>query len=61
MAQAGFTDTAVLAVEGPVQVADSDLDDPDRLATVLRTIERVETEPSVLGASQHLMAVGTAP
>jgi SAM-dependent methyltransferase len=61
VARAGFTDVAVLAVEGPVQIADSDLDDPDRLATVLRTIEHIETEPSVLGASQHLMAVATAP
>jgi SAM-dependent methyltransferase len=61
LVRAGYTDVAVLAVEGPVQIADSDLDDPDRLATVLRTIERIETEPSVLGASQHLMAVGTAP
>jgi SAM-dependent methyltransferase len=61
LVRAGFTDVRVLAVEGPVQIADSDLDDPDRRATVLRTIERIEAEPSVLGASQHLMAVATAP
>jgi hypothetical protein len=28
------------------------------LAAMLRAIERVETEPSLLGASPHLLAVG---
>jgi SAM-dependent methyltransferase len=61
LARAGFIDVRVLAVEGPVQVDDSDLDDPDRRATVLRTIERIESEPSVLGASPHLMAIAVTP
>ena len=34
------------------------LDDPARRAALLRSIARVETEPSLLGASPHLLAVG---
>ena len=33
------------------------LDDPARRERVLRAIRRVETEPSLLGASSHLLAV----
>ena len=33
------------------------LDDPERRAALLRAIARVETEPSILGASSHLLAV----
>ena len=33
------------------------LADPDRREVVLRAIRRVETEPSLLGASAHLLAV----
>jgi SAM-dependent methyltransferase len=57
---AGFADATVLAVEGPgfgvaPEIADTD---PGRWAAMLRAIERVETEPSLLGASPHLLAVG---
>lgn len=59
MAAAGFAEVAVLAVEGPgfgvgPEVADAD---PQRWAATLRASERVEAEPSLLGASPHLMAV----
>jgi SAM-dependent methyltransferase len=57
---AGFADTRVLAVEGPAHGVDPDLasTDPARWAATLRAIERVQTEPSMLGASPHLLAVG---
>jgi SAM-dependent methyltransferase len=62
VAQAVLVDIEVLPVEGPVLVEDESIfADPDRRAAVLRTIERLESEPSLLGASQHLMAIAAAP
>lgn len=61
--EAGLRFEALLAVEGPGWMSDaldSWLDDEearDRLLTVLR---QVETEPSLLGASAHLIAVARA-
>jgi SAM-dependent methyltransferase len=56
----GFADVAVLAVEGPARSTDpAALDDPARLAATLRALRRVEREPALLGASPHLIAVGT--
>lgn len=61
LADSGWEPTALVAVEGPGQWADDAywLDDPGRLATLLRAIDRVESEPSLLGASPHLVAIGT--
>jgi SAM-dependent methyltransferase len=57
---AGFVDVRVLAVEGPVDMTTSSaLDDHHQRATILRTIARIEGEPSLLGASPHLLAIGT--
>lgn len=59
---AGFEEVAVLAVEGVgefVPNAGEWLDDPDRRDILLRAIERVEAEPSLLGASPHTLAVAT--
>lgn len=65
VAAAGFLDTRVLPVEGPVAAPDAEIDaalaDPRQRATVLRAIERIEDEPALLGASPHLMAVAAAP
>lgn len=60
LAAAGFNVEAVLAVEGPGSLiaADEWLDDPERHEVLLRAIRRVEAEPSLLGSSLHLMAVG---
>ena len=61
---AGFELTALLAVEGPGSwLADADdwLDDPRRREWLLRTIRRVEAEPSLLGASSHVLAVAHRP
>lgn len=64
VAAAGFTGVRVLAVEGPgtlVPDVDAWMDDPRRREWLLRQVRRVESEPSVLGASPHLLAVGHAP
>ena len=61
---AGFGLVGLLAVEGPgTLVTDLDdwLDDPRRRDWLLGELRRVETEPSLLGASPHLLAVGRAP
>jgi len=61
---AGFALAALVAVEGPASWLDGVedwLDDPPRRDWLLRTIRRVEAEPSLLGASSHLLAVGHAP
>jgi ubiquinone/menaquinone biosynthesis C-methylase UbiE len=61
--RAGFGDVRVLPVEGVGAWAHLDqlLDDPSARASVLRAIARVEEEPSLVGASPHLMAVASKP
>jgi SAM-dependent methyltransferase len=67
VAGAGFDVTALVAVEGAVGAAaethalDAWIDDPDKREILLRAIRRVEAEPSLLGASPHLLAVATRP
>jgi hypothetical protein len=58
----GFDLIGVLAIEGVgefVPEVGEWLDDPVRRGVLLRAIERVEAEPSLLGASPHLLAVAT--
>ena len=57
---AGLTLTALVGVEGIAwKLADLDarLDDPTRRSVLLRGLRRVEAEPSLLGASPHLLAL----
>ncbi len=67
VAAAGLRVTAVMAIEGAVGAAaethalDAWLDDPGRREVLLRAIRRVEAEPSLLGASPHVMAIATRP
>jgi ubiquinone/menaquinone biosynthesis C-methylase UbiE len=67
VAMAGFDVTAVLAIEGAVGAAaethalDAWLDDPAKREVLLRAIRRVEAEPSLLGASPHVIAFATRP
>jgi SAM-dependent methyltransferase len=60
---AGLEDVQVLAIEGPgsFQNLGTLLDDPTSRTAVLRAIRRVETEPTLMGASAHLMAIGNVP
>jgi ubiquinone/menaquinone biosynthesis C-methylase UbiE len=57
---AGFETVRLYAVEGPgglVEDPDEWLDDPSRRDWLLRQLARIETEPSLLGASPHVLAV----
>jgi SAM-dependent methyltransferase len=61
VAEAGLRLHALLAVEGPAWMLPDirqRLADPPRRERLLRAIRRIETEPSLLGASSHLLAVG---
>lgn len=60
VADAGLTLRALYAVEGPAWFLpdlDARLEDPQQRERILRAVRRVETEPSLLGASSHLLAV----
>jgi ubiquinone/menaquinone biosynthesis C-methylase UbiE len=60
---AGFGSVDLRAVEGPGSLVDDPdawLDDPDRRGWLLRQLERIETEPSLLGASPHVLAFARA-
>jgi ubiquinone/menaquinone biosynthesis C-methylase UbiE len=60
--RAGCTVTDVIAIEGPTAgLADIEtwLDDAERLALLLRAIRRVESAPSLLGASSHILVVAS--
>jgi SAM-dependent methyltransferase len=59
---AGLADADVRAIEGPAWMVaglGAQLEDPQRRERLLRAVERVERAPSLLGASAHLMAIGT--
>jgi len=54
----------IIAVDGPAGYLRNLawwLDDPDRRVTLLSTVARVETEPSLLGASPQLFAAARKP
>jgi ubiquinone/menaquinone biosynthesis C-methylase UbiE len=61
LVEAGFDDTAVLGVEGPGWLM-SDFGerwaDPVRRSELLRAARVLEREPSILGASAHLIGLG---
>ena len=59
--EAGFVLEALIGIEGPgwlLQDFERWWEDPQRRARLLAAIRSVETEPSLLGASAHMMAVG---
>jgi SAM-dependent methyltransferase len=62
IAEAGLRPRGLFAVEGPAWMLpdiERRLADPARRERVLAAIRRVETEPSLLGASSHLLAVAS--
>ena len=61
LTEAGFGQTGVLAIEGPVwllQDLEQQWADPLLRDILLEVVRRTEAEPSLLGASSHLLAVG---
>jgi hypothetical protein len=58
---AGFHVEAVLAIEGPGWLA-RDFErlwsDPAQRERILEVVRKVEKEPSVMGVSSHIMAIG---
>ena len=59
--EAGFQHQATLAVEGPAWLFESCEDywtDPALRLVVLDLIRKVEAEPSILGMSAHILAIG---
>jgi SAM-dependent methyltransferase len=62
--EAGFAGVEILPVEGPGILApdfDALWQDPDRREQLLELVRTVEQEPSLLGASLHLLAVAHKP
>ena len=62
LVEAGFQHQATLAVEGPAWLfksVESYWLDPDQRDAVLDLIRKVEAEPSILGMSAHILAIGT--
>jgi SAM-dependent methyltransferase len=58
---AGLAHESTLAIEGPgwlLADLDARLADEDRRTSLLRALEAIESEPSLLGVSPHLLAVG---
>ena len=60
----GFEDVRVLAIEGPgwlLQDFDAQWSDEHLREIILEIVRRTESEPALLGASSHLMAIGSKP
>lgn len=53
----GLTEIRLYAVEGPSWI----VEDLDRLDSQLLVARSVECEPALMGATSHMLAVGTAP
>jgi hypothetical protein len=61
LAQAGFRVDGIYGVEGPcwmVPEVESWWNDKQHRETLLKIARAVETEPSLLGVSSHMIAVG---
>jgi ubiquinone/menaquinone biosynthesis C-methylase UbiE len=59
--QAGFADTAVYGVEGPGWPLRREWADPQRREQILFAARSVETQSSLIGFSDHLIAAATKP
>lgn len=64
LTEAGLEVAAVVSVEGPPAImteADALLDNPADLEVLLRWLRLLESEPSLLGASSHLIGLARRP
>ena len=57
----GLTFQAIFGIEGPGWLLQDKLEEPGVRERVLRVAEAVETEPTLLGASGHLLVVARKP
>ena len=58
--ECGFLNEKTLPVEGPLWLSSYVIDnfnDPERRERFLSLMRRIEYEPSLLGASEHLLAI----
>lgn len=61
---AGLIDVEQFAIEGPVWLINDigpDLDDEAQRTAILAGLRRIESEPTLLGASSHLLTVARVP
>ncbi len=61
IAQAGFTGLALYGVEGPGWPLRQEWADPQRREHILFAARAAETQPSLIGFSNHLIATATKP
>ena len=65
MMEGGLVPELVAAVEGPAQTVGIDLgdwlEDAHRREILLTFLSKVETEPAIIGATGHILAVGRRP
>lgn len=64
LAEAGFVVEDVVAVEGPAWLLpdlDERWDDPERRERLLRAVRRIQREPTLMGATGHMLAMGRKP
>jgi ubiquinone/menaquinone biosynthesis C-methylase UbiE len=64
VAEAGFDDVKALAIEGPAWSAGmfpEAWNDPAQRQSLMESLSSIENEPSLLGASAHLLAVAHRP
>ena len=64
LAEVGLEVAAVVSVEGPAAFMaglDALLDDPPSRDVLMRWLRQVETEPTLLGASSHLLGLARRP
>ena len=59
--QAGFTGVAIYGVEGPGWPLRQEWADAQRREQILQAARAVETQPSLIGFSSHLIAAATKP
>lgn len=59
--QAGFTGLAIYGIEGPGWPLRQDWADPQRREQILFAARSVETQPALIGFSQHLLATAAKP
>ena len=61
IAQAGFSGPAIYGVEGPGWPLRKEWADPQRRKDILFAARAAETQPSLIGFSNHLLAAATKP